>query len=117
MKAIKFNFHDIIFDQVREDCLAYKPRTGEWYVHSTMTEAREEAASAVVSGNMYVMGGLVGGKISNSSEVLEIEDNDGTTWKEGPKLPESRSRFCAVAIDATTLAILVQKRYLKPILL
>ena len=72
-----------------------------------MTEAREEAASAVVSGNMYVMGGLVGGKISNSSEVLEIEDNDGTTWKEGPKLPESRSRFCAVAIDATTLAILV----------
>ena len=72
-----------------------------------MTEAREEAASAVVSGNMYVMGGLVGGKISNSSEVLEIEDNDGTTWKEGPKLPESRSRFCAVAIDATTMAILV----------
>ena len=77
-----------------------------------MTEAREEAASAVVSGNMYVMGGLVGGKISNSSEVLEIEDNDGTTWKEGPKLPESRSRFCAVAIDATTMAILVSNGYM-----
>lgn len=74
-----------------------------------MTEPREEAASAVVSGNMYVMGGLVEGKISNSSEVLEMEDNDGTTWKEGPKLPESRSRFCAVAIDGTTLAIVVSK--------
>lgn len=78
-------------------------------MHSTMTEPREEAASAVVSGNMYVMGGLVEGKISNSSEVLEMEDNDGTTWKEGPKLPESRSRFCAVAIDGTTLAIVVSK--------
>jgi hypothetical protein len=32
-----------------------------------MTEAREEAASAVVSGNMYILGGLVDGKISNSS--------------------------------------------------
>jgi hypothetical protein len=73
-----------------------------------MKEAREEAASAVVSGNMYVMGGLVEGKISNSSEVLEIEDNDGSTWKDGPKLPESRSRFCAVGIDATTFAIIVR---------
>ena len=72
-----------------------------------MSEAREEAASAVVSGNMYILGGLVDGKISNNSEVLEIEDNDGTTWKEGPKLPESRSRFCAVAIDGTNLAVLV----------
>ena len=92
---------------MNDDCLAYKPRTGEWYVHSTMAEAREEAASAVVSGNLYVLGGLVDGLISNSSEVLESEDNDGTTWKEGPKLPESRSRFCAVAIDASSLVILV----------
>ena len=93
--------------QVNDNCLAYKPKTGEWYVHSTMAEAREEAASAVVSGNLYVLGGLVDGLISNSSEVLESEDNDGTTWKEGPKLPESRSRFCAVAIDASLLVILV----------
>ena len=72
-----------------------------------MAEAREEAASAVVSGNLYVLGGLVDGMISNSSEVLESEDNDGKTWKEGPKLPESRSRFCAAAIDASSLVIMV----------
>jgi len=50
---------------------------------------------------MYVMGGLVNGERVRTSEKLE-----GDTWTQGPSMPEGRSRFCAVALDDSSIAIL-----------
>ena len=52
-------------------------------------------------GDMYLLGGLIDEQQVRSTVRL----SDGS-WNDGPSLPEVRSRFCAVAIDESTLAIL-----------
>jgi len=42
-----------------------------------------------------------------SSEVYETEEDDKKAWVEGPVLPDSKARSCAVAVNSNTLAIMV----------
>lgn len=69
------------------DCLGYNVMSNAWGLHSQMLELREEAASVSLSGQMYVLGGLVNGEMARSSEKLS-----GDTWTNGPSLPEGRAR-------------------------
>ncbi len=93
--------------KVRSDCLAYNPKSNEWTEHSTMSSAREEAASVVVrgSGDMIVFGGLVDGQVASNSERLASGSIEEGTWQSGPELPEARARFCAVSTDNGKVAI------------
>ena len=43
----------------------YNPITNEWMTLSSMPTARHHAASAVVDGNIYVMGGRLTGSLVN----------------------------------------------------
>ncbi len=75
-------------NRVRDDCMEYNPRTNEWEFHSNLLELREEAASAVLADQMYLLGGMVNGEIIRSSEKLS-----GDAWTNGPSLPEGRARY------------------------
>ena len=50
---------------------------------------------------IYIMGGIIDGE-----QTRNVERYSDGRWQSGPSLPEVRSRFCAVALDQTTLAIL-----------
>jgi N-acetylneuraminic acid mutarotase len=91
---------------VRKDCLAYNPKSNEWSEHSTMNEAREEAASVVVmgSGDLIILGGFIDGVRSSTSARLTKESQN--EWEGGPDLPEARARSCAVPTADNKFAIL-----------
>jgi len=88
-------------NRVLGNCMAYNPMSNHWDSHSELIDMREEASSVTVSGQMYIMGGLVNGEMVRTSEKLS-----GDTWTAGPSLPEGRSRFCAVTLDDSSIAIL-----------
>jgi len=88
-------------NRVMGNCMAYNPMNNDWDTHSDLLDLREEASSVTLSGQMYILGGLVNGEMVRSSEKLS-----GFTWTAGPSLPEGRSRFCAVALDESSIAIL-----------
>jgi N-acetylneuraminic acid mutarotase len=88
-------------NRVMGNCMAYNPMNNHWDSHSELIDMREEASSVTVSGQMYIMGGLVNGEMVRTSEKLS-----GDTWTAGPSLPEGRSRFCAVTLDDSSIAIL-----------
>lgn len=90
--------------QVRSDCLAYDPKTHAWSDHSSLSEAREEAASVRLGKTMFILGGFVNGSRVAGSEKLGKDDAD--VWSPGPDLPEPRSRFCAVALSKTMFAVI-----------
>jgi len=88
-------------NRVLNSCMGYQMDSDNWKSHSQLIDFREEAASVVVAGQMYIFGGLVDGELARTSEKLS-----GDEWTSGPDMPEGRSRFCAVALDDSSIAIL-----------
>jgi len=88
-------------NEVMDTCSKYNIKDHMWDDHSQLLVPREEAASAVLAGQMYILGGLVDGE-----HVRNSEKHSGDEWTDGPNLPEGRARFCAVALDDSSIAIL-----------
>ena len=73
---VGLNFNDCYLQQV-------------WRNLNTLLNAREEAASVVMSRNrMYIMGGLIDKEPSRNTEVLSSIDG---AWEDGFSLPERKS--------------------------
>merc|ERR1719367_1966586 len=68
-----------------------------------MAAPREEAASAVVGGNMFIVGGIIDGDQSFS---VERWDSEQESWQAANDMPEVRVRFCAAAVDTRFLAVI-----------
>jgi len=83
---------------IRDDCLAYNYTENLWAEHSNLLAPREEAASAVVDGKMFILGGIIEGEQTGS---VEVWDEDLQQWIDGPEMPEVRARFCAVAVPGS----------------
>ncbi|XP_040569991.1 uncharacterized protein [Lepeophtheirus salmonis] len=90
--------------QVKKDCRLYGVVSGLWSDHSELNFPREEAASAtLMDKNMYILGGIIEDERTGIIEKL----SNGSWVEESARLPEPRSRFCAVALDsANVIAIL-----------
>ena len=50
---------------------------------------------------MYLLGGVI-----EDQQTRSVERYTDGSWSDGPSLPEVRSRFCSVALDDSTFAIL-----------
>lgn len=87
---------------IRDDCMSYNFTTNTWAEHSLLLAPREEASCTVVSSKMFILGGIVEGEMTGS---VEVWDNEQQQWSDGPEMPETRARFCAVPIDDRFLAI------------
>ena len=82
---------------IRDDCLTYNISSNTWAEHSLLLSPREEASCTVVGGKMFILGGIVEGELSSS---VEVWDDQVQQWADGPDMPETRARFCAVPIDS-----------------
>ena len=82
---------------IRDDCLSYNISSNTWAEHSLLLSPREEASCTVVGGKMFILGGIVEGELSSS---VEVWDDEVQQWADGPDMPETRARFCAVPIDS-----------------
>ena len=82
---------------IRDDCLSYNISSNTWAEHSLLLSPREEASCTVVGGKMFILGGIVEGELSSS---VEVWDDQVQQWADGPDMPETRARFCAVPIDS-----------------
>ena len=88
---------------IRDDCLAYNFTSNTWAEHSLLLAPREEAACTVVDNKMFVLGGVVDSEMTAS---VEVWDDAQQQWSEGPEMPETRARFCAVPVDSRFLAVI-----------
>jgi len=88
---------------IRDDCINYNITSSMWEYHSTLESPREEGASAVVGGKMFIIGGIIDGDQSFSVETWNQEQN---SWEPSEDMPEVRVRFCAAAVDARFLAVI-----------
>ena len=82
---------------IRDDCLSYNISSNTWAEHSLLLSPREEASCTVVGGKMFILGGIVEGELTSS---VEVWDDQVQQWADGPDMPETRARFCAVPIDS-----------------
>ena len=51
----------------------------------------------MVDNKMFMLGGIVNDEIVSS---VEVWDGEQQQWSEGPEMPETRARFCAVPVDS-----------------
>ncbi|QQP48657.1 Uncharacterized protein FKW44_009034 [Caligus rogercresseyi] len=92
--------------EVKKDCRLYEVTSGLWSDHSMLNFPREEAASAtLMDKTMYIMGGIIE---DERTGIIEKYAEEGGSWEEeNARLPEPRSRFCAIGLDsASVIAIL-----------
>jgi len=74
---------------------AYDPATQKWETRSSMPTARNHAASGVVNGKIYVIGGRVGSAfipVGSNTDIVEVYDPAIDQW--GPlrqRMPHGRS--------------------------
>lgn len=74
---------------------AYDPATQKWETRSSMPTARNHAASGVVDGKIYVIGGRVGSAfipVGSNTDIVEVYDPAMNQW--GPlrqRMPHGRS--------------------------
>ena len=87
---------------IRDDCMSYNFTSNTWSEHSLLLTPREEASCTVVNNKMFILGGIVENEMTGS---VEVWDNDQQQWTDGPEMPETRARFCAVPIDDRFLAV------------
>ena len=81
---------------------AYDPRNNEWSSKSPMQIPRDHAASAVIDGKIYVIGGRE--PIGNSTlfrnlDINEMYDPETDTWIFRQHLPSHRSGLAAASLN------------------
>jgi N-acetylneuraminic acid mutarotase len=75
----------------------YDPVAGEWTILSPMPTARSGAAAGVISGRLYVAGGMIGADLRTS--VLEIYDPSSDTWTTGAEMSRPRAEGSAAVLN------------------
>ena len=78
---------------------AYDPTTNQWTVKSPMPTARHHAASAVVDGEIYVIGGRIGEELNNV-DLIEKYDPVSDSWTiDLEPMPSKRSGNAATSLN------------------
>ena len=88
-----------VADQVLDNCLLYNLTSHMWTHHSDTKQPREEAAMAYLDGHLVYIGGVG----HSSVEILELRGDK--TWIDGPGLPVSLARACAVTAGDRIIVI------------
>jgi len=86
-------------NQVLGDCLQYNLTSHMWKFHSNTIEKREEASMAFLDGHLVYIGGVG----HDSVEILELRGDK--VWIDGPSLPDSLARSCAVTAGSSIIVI------------
>jgi N-acetylneuraminic acid mutarotase len=77
---------------------AYDPSSNTWITKAPMLTARHHAASAVVNGKLYVIGGRVEGiSPTVNVNVNEVYDPGKNTWSSLTPMPSKRSGIAAAS--------------------
>jgi N-acetylneuraminic acid mutarotase len=86
---------------------AYEPSTNSWSTLADMPTARTGAASAVVNGKLYVIGGGIGGPGSGNVAAkasVEMYDPETDMWTSRASMPTARAFLGAAAINGKIYA-------------
>ncbi len=67
----------------------YNPTTNTWSAGPSMPTASYDAASAVINGKLYVVGGDIGCPPCTNVPTLEIYDPVASTWTTGAPMPNA----------------------------
>ena len=76
-----------------------------WVLLGNMAEKRSQFAVAELNGGVWAMGGFTYASWSSLQISTEIIDTDGTIL-DGPDLPETRARHCAVTLPNGKVVIM-----------
>jgi N-acetylneuraminic acid mutarotase len=86
---------------------AYDPSSNTWKTKAPMLTARHHAASAVVNGKLYVIGGRVAGiSPTVNVDVNEVYDPGKNTWTSLASMPSKRSGIAAANFDSVSIYVL-----------
>jgi hypothetical protein len=73
------------------------PREFAWTTAEPCPLARFEANGAVVSGELWVLGGFTGSNL-NVTRRVDIYDPEGDSWRQGPDLPGAETHMAVVTL-------------------
>ncbi|MCA9284203.1 MAG: hypothetical protein KDA22_03240 [Phycisphaerales bacterium] len=81
--------------------------TGQWSLGTPLPTPRVFAASAVLDGWIYVVGGLEANQLKGDacSAVVERYDPVRDLWERLPPMPTARSRFAACSLDGRLVTV------------
>nr|XP_015096843.1 kelch repeat and BTB domain-containing protein 12 isoform X2 [Vicugna pacos] len=90
--AVTMDLPDEEPDRLSNKVLKYDPSQDQWAERAPMKYAKYRFSTAVVNGEIYVLGGIgcVGrdkGQVRKCLDVVEIYNPDGDFWREGPPMP------------------------------
>ena len=77
---------------------------GTWFKLTSMPQIQNEAATAVLDGRVYVIGGF-GGNGDSPIARVQIYDVAADSWSEGTPLPEALHHAAAVVIGRTIYVV------------
>lgn len=85
------------FDTPADVLEVYDPAAGGWTVLTHMPTARSGAAAGVISGRLYVAGGMIGSDLRTS--ILEIYDPVSDTWTTGREMSRVRAEASSAVVN------------------
>ncbi|MDA2934897.1 hypothetical protein MYX82_11230, partial [Acidobacteria bacterium AH-259-D05] len=85
----------------------YDPATDTWTKRADMPTPRSVAASSVVNGKIYVIGGttVVGTGNGHTLQTVEVYDPETDTWTQEVDMPTARGWLSASLVDGKLYAI------------
>jgi N-acetylneuraminic acid mutarotase len=92
---------------------AYNSKTNNWVSKSSMPTPRHHVASAVIDGNIYVIGGRVRVSPITNVNVTEMYDPKIDTWMTLESMPSKRSGISAASINNTSIYVLGGEELIK----
>ncbi len=94
-------------DTVFSSVAVYDPAADTWTKKADMPTARWNAASGVVNGKIYVVGGIVaqGGEDRQNLQTVEVYDPETDTWAQEVDMPTARGCLSASLIDGKLYAV------------
>ena len=94
-------------DTVFSSVAVYDPAADTWTKKADMPTARWAAASGVVNGKIYVVGGTVasGGEDRQNLQTVEVYDPETDTWAQEIDMPTARGCLSASVIDGKLYAV------------
>jgi N-acetylneuraminic acid mutarotase len=85
---------------------AYDTASNTWTTKAPMPTARHHAASSVVNGKLYVIGGRVAGiSPTVNIDVNEVYDPEKNTWTSLASMPSKRSGIAAANFDSVSIYV------------
>ena len=89
-------------NRVVSDLRIYDPGRDQWSKGPAMRRAVQLAGSAVIDGELYVVGGLSGGRIQR---LVQIYDPAEESWRLGPSLSQGRYDHAVGSIGSELYAV------------